>query len=230
MPADRSWVDTDLIASQADNIAATFLDPGRITVSYRDGQPVLELTDEEWAQIQSVELNIFLDDGEGYIDLGLDNTLYLDGNVLPLEFDGTWLTLNGQIVAYYLVSDTQNSDGSWTTIGRIPALLNGELMNLQVLFDDENPYGTVTGAYPLYENGETETQPKGLVPILPGDTLEFLCDYYGYDNSYLSSYTLGTGFTVNGALELENLAIENDELIASCRLTDIYGNHYWLSF
>ncbi len=230
MPADRSWVDTDLIASQADNIAATFLDPGRITVSYRDGRPVLELTDKEWVQIQSVELNVFVDDGEGYVDLGLDNTLYLDGNVLPLEFDCTWLTLNGQIVAYYLVSDTQNPDGSWTTVGRIPALLNGELMNLQVLFDDENPYGTVTGAYPLYENGETETQPKGLVPILPGDTLEFICDYYGYDNSYLSSYTLGTGFTVSDALELENLSIENDTLIASCRLTDIYGNHYWLSF
>jgi len=230
MPADRSWVDTELIASQADNIAASFLDPGRITVSYRDGKPVLELTDEEWAQIQSVELNVFVDDGEGYIDLGLDNTLYLDGNVLPLEFDGTWLTLNGQIVAYYLVSDTQNPDGSWTTIGRIPALLNGELMNLQVLFDGENPYGTVTGAYPLYENDETETQAKGLIPLLPGDRVEFLCDYYGYDNSYQSSYTLGTGFIVNGAMELENLTIENDALIASCRVTDIYGNHYWLSF
>ena len=230
MPADRSWVDTELIASQADNIAASFLDPGRITVSYRDGKPVLELTDEEWAQIQSVELNVFVDDGEGYVDLGLDNTLYLDGNVLPLEFDGTWLTLNGQIVAYYLVSDTQNPDGSWTTIGRIPALLNGELMNLQVLFDGENPYGTVTGAYPLYENDETETQAKGLIPLLPGDRVEFLCDYYGYDNSYQSSYTLGTGFIVNGAMELENLTIENDALIASCRVTDIYGNHYWLSF
>ena len=133
-------------------------------------------------------------------------------------------------MAYYLVSDTQNPDGSWTTVGRIPALLNGELMNLQVIFDGENPYGAVTGAYPLYENGETETAPKGLVPILPGDTLEFLCDYYSYDNSYESSYTLGTGFVVDGALELENLTLEADNLVVSCRLTDIYGNHYWLSF
>ncbi len=230
MPADKSWVDTELIAENADRIAGNFLDPGRITVSYVNGQPVLQLTEEEWALVQSAELNVFVDDGEGYIDLGLDNVLYLDGNNLPLEFDGTWLNLNGQPVAYYMVSDTQNPDGSWTTIGRIPALLNGELMNLQVVFDDENPYGTVTGAYPLYENGETETSAKGLIPILPGDTLEFLCDYYGYDNSYESSYTLGTGFVADGNLELENLTIENENLIASCRLTDIYGNHYWLSF
>ena len=230
MPADRSWVDTELIADHAERIAADFLDPGRITVSYRNGQPVLALTDAEWAKIQSVELNIFVDDGAGYVDLGLDNTLYLDGDVLPLDFDGTWLTLNGQVVAYYLVSDTPNPDGSWTTVGRIPALLNGELVNLQVIFDGENPYGTVTGAYPLYENGETETLPKGLLPIRRGDVLEFLCDYYGYDNSYQSSYTLGTGFIVGDKLELENLTLENSALIPSVRVTDIYGNHYWLSF
>ena len=34
----------------------------------------------------------------------------------------------------------------------------------------------------------------------------------------------------DGGEELENLTIENDALIASCRVTDIYGNHYWLSF
>ena len=49
MPAERSWVDTELIADSAERIAARFLDPGRIAVTYRGKQPVLELSDDEWA-------------------------------------------------------------------------------------------------------------------------------------------------------------------------------------
>ena len=229
LPADRAWVDTGLIADHAADIAGSFLDPGRIAVTNSNGRSVVSLTDEEWGLVQTVELNVFVDDGEGYLDLGFDNVFELDGNDLLLDYDGTWLTLNRQPVAYYLVSDSQNPDGSWTTMGRIPALLNGELVNLQVIFDDANPYGAVTGAYPFYENSETETAPKGLVPLVNGDKLEFVCDYYGYDGSYKSSYTLGTGLTVKGELTLENLKL-NNELTPSFRITDVYGNHYWISF
>ena len=229
MPADLSWVDTKLIASSARQMANDFLDPGRIAVSYKNGRPVLELTAEEWAKVQTVELNIFADDGAGYIDLGFDNIFQFDGDALILEHDGTVLTLNGQLVAYYLVSDTLNPDGTWTTIGRIPAMLNGELVNLQVIFNDENPYGTVTGAYPYYDNGETETSPKGLVPIQYGDKLIFVCDYYSYDGSYQSSHLLQSGFTVTSPLILSNTNITNNT-IPSYRITDLYGNHYWLSF
>jgi hypothetical protein len=229
MPANLSWVDTGLIAANARSLADNFLDPGRIAVSYRDDRPVLALTDAEWEKVQTVELNLFADDGEGYIDLGFDNVFDFEDNALLLEHDGPWLTINGQLVAYYLVSDTLNPDGTWTSIGRIPARLNGELVNLQVVFNDENPYGVVTGAYPFYEMGETETAPKGLVPIQNGDKLQFTCDYYGYDGSYKSSYVLGTGFTVSGPLTLVNLPVTN-ELNPSYRITDIYGNHYWLAF
>jgi len=171
-----------------------------------------------------------VDDGAGYIDLGLDNVFEFDGDDLILEYDGTWLCVDGQVAAYYLVSDVQNADGTWTTTGRIPALLNGEFVNLQVIFDGENPYGVITGAYPLYENGETETLPKGCVPLCVGDEVEFLCDYYGYDGSYSASYTLGTGFTVQSTdFYLENLSLDAAGIVASYKLTDIYGNSYWIS-
>ena len=230
LSGDLAWVDTQFIADHAKTVASSFLDPGRITVTNKDGVPVLKLTEEEWALIQTVELNVFVNDGEGYIDLGLDNTFSFDddGDML-LDFDGTWLTLDGKLAAYYLVSDNENPDGSWTTIGRIPVLLNGDLMNLQVVFDEENPYGAVTGAYPFYENGETETSPKGLVPLQRGDKIEFLCDFYGYDGSYQSSHVLGTALTVTGNLKLENFKITNPA-VPSFRITDIYGNHYWLAF
>ena len=229
LAGDRSWVDTGLIADHAEAMSENFLDPGRIAVSYVNGQPVVSLTDEEWGLIQTVELNVFAEDENGYIDLGLDNYFEMDGNDLLLNYDGTWLTLNGKLVAYSLVSDTQNPDGSWTTIGRIPAILNGDPVNLQVIFNDDNPYGTVSGAYPYYQSGETETSPKGLIPILDGDELVFVCDHYGYDNTYQGSYTLGTSLTVSGELTLENLDVTNN-VIPSYRFTDIYGNHYWITF
>ena len=229
MPADYDWVDTELIADQAQVIAENYLNPAHITASAKNGTQVLSLSEEEWALIQTVELNVFVNDGDGFIDLGLDNTFeWDDDNDLLLEYDGSWLTLNDQVCAYYLVSDTQLDDGSWLTVGRIPALLNGDFVNLQVVFDDENPEGVITGAYPLYDSDLIEVQAKGDIPVQPGDSIELLCDYYDLDGSYSASYTLGEEFTVpQSGLTLRNRNLEAQNVSVTYRLTDIYGNHYW---
>ena len=229
MPSEYSWVDTDLIAAQAERISQNYLDPSRLVATERNGRNVLRLTDDEWSLIQTVELNVFVPDGDGYIDLGLDNTFDWYENDMLLEYDGTWLTLNGNVCAYYLVSDTELDDGSWVTVGRIPALLNGEFVNLRVVFDDANPAGAVTGAYPLYADEETDVLPKGDIAINAGDTIELLCDYYDLDGSYSASYTLGTKFTVpQSGLSLYNLTLAVGDVDATYRITDIYGNHYWI--
>lgn len=230
MPGDYDWVDTSLIADKAYDIAGQFVDPSRVTPTRKNGKTVLELTDDEWKLIQTVELNVFAGDAGGYIDLGLDNTFDWADDDLLLEWDGTWLTLNGNVCAYYLVSDTEEADGTWTTVGRIPALLNGELVNLQVVFDTHDPEGTVTGAYPMYDDGQTDVQAKGNIRVVPGDKIELLCDYYDADGNYNASYTLGTTFTVpEEGFTLRNLALENENVRATYRLTDIYGNHFWIA-
>ncbi len=230
MPEELRWIDTQLIAQNAEKISNNYIDPGHIIVTQKDGKNVLSLTEEEWAKIQTVEVNLFVDDGNGFIDLGRDNTFeWTDNNDLLLEFDGTWLTVDGHAAAYYLESDTENDDGSWTTVGRIPAKLNGELVNLQVVFDDENESGIITGAFPYYDDDETDTVPKGGIAVKVGDEIQLLCDYYTYNDAYEDSYTLGNPFTVGS----EGLSLNNMKLsgISNCqvswRLTDIYGNHYW---
>ena len=229
MPTGYEWVDTELIADQAASIVGQYLDPARITASRKDGKNVLSLTEDEWALIQTVELNVFAEDGGDFLDLGLDNTFDWYGDDLLLEYDGTWLTLNGNVCAYYLVSDTQQGDGSWVTVGRIPALLNKQLVNLQVVFDGAHPEGTVTGAYPLYDGG-VDVIAKGDIAVQPGDSIELLCDCYRKDGSYSASYTLGTSFTVpESGLTLRNLRLEAEGLDVTYRLTDLYGNHYWIS-
>lgn len=229
MPAEYDWVDTQLISDHAEDISDNYINPARLVTTQRDGRNVLSLTEKEWSLIQTVELNVFSDDGDGYIDLGLDNTFDWYGDALLLEYDGTWLTLNGNVCAYYLLSDTKLEDGTWTTVGRIPALLNGEPVNLRVVFDSANPEGVITGAYPLYSDGETDVQAKGNIEVAAGDKIELLCDYYNEDGSYSASYSLGDAFRVpESGLKLRNLSLNTDSLIVTYRLTDIYGNHYWI--
>ena len=71
-----------------------------LTLTRKGGKHVLELDEEMWEQITDAELEVFADDGGGYLDLGLDNVLEYDedGNLID-EWDGTWLTLNGQPAA-----------------------------------------------------------------------------------------------------------------------------------
>ena len=232
MPTEYDWVDTDMIADRASYLSEQFIDPSRLTATTKNGRKVLELTDGEWSLIQTAELNVFAYDGDGYIDLGLDNTFeWLDDYAMLLEYDGTWLTLNGNVCAYYLVSDTQQSDGSWVTVGRIPALLNGSFVNLQVVFDDEHPEGTVTGAYPLYEDSGIDVQAKGDIEIVPGDEIELLCDFYDENGDYSTSYTLGSSFKVpQDGLSVYNMRINTQSVSLTYRLTDIYGNHFWVPF
>ena len=39
----------------------------------QDSGPVLRLEESQWELVQELELNVFYDDGEGFIDLGMDN-------------------------------------------------------------------------------------------------------------------------------------------------------------
>ena len=228
MPTELEWVDTDLVADSAEIIADNYIDPSHITVTEKNGQNVLSLTEKEWSLIQTAELNVFVDDGEGFIDLGLDNVAeYNDDGDLILDYDGTWLALDGNFVAYYLVSDTDNGDGTYTTVGRIPAKLNGELVNIKVIFDSAHPYGVITGASALYSD-ETDTAPKADMPIKAGDKITPLCDYYDYDGDFSAAYELGGEFTVGSKTPvIENLTIEDASFSVCYRLTDIYGNVYW---
>ena len=250
MPASLDWVDTDLVAGKAMDIARNRLDPARIAVTDKNGVPTLVLTDEEWALIDSAALNIFVEDEDGFIDLGYDNYLtFDDDNDLSLTFDGTWLCLDGNPAAFYMIKAEEEG-----TYGRVPARLTGlrarnaddgtlkvdgassgedvsgtetvEMMVNLIVFIDMEGNAVVLGADPLYAD-ETETQAKGSIPIQAGDEIQLLCDHYALDGTFSGSYTLGTPFTVGDTINVDYRAISNDSISVSYRLTDIYANVYW---
>ena len=111
--------------------------------------------------------------------------------------------------------------------GRAPALHNGVRSELLLTFDDERPQGYVAGVRSVYLDGETDTVAKGQTGLEPGDTLEFLCDYYSYDGSYEDSYLLGEPLTVGAeAPAISDVPLEGVTR-AAYRITDLFGQHHW---
>jgi len=192
-----------------------------------DSCPVLRLPEEQWALVQSLELNLFYDDGEGFIDLGLDNVFdFNDSGELLGTWDGTWLAINGQPVAYYHTS-TVDDGTHYTITGRVPVLHNGRRAELLLAFDEETPCGYVSGVRAVYGPEETQTIAKSSAALAEGDTLEFLCDYYGYDGTYQDSYRLGEPLVVTGEpLSIGNVPLEGSAR-ASYRFTDLYQQSWW---
>ncbi len=217
------WMDESEVKEAASYIEKHSLNGVDLSVTEKEGQKVLHLAEDEWKNVQTLELNVFYDDGEGYVDLGLDNTFDFDndGNLLG-ESDGTWLAVNGQPVAYY----HERTSGGVTT-GYIPAFLNGERVELLVVFDDANPRGSIVGARRVYTGGETETVAKNTEALQQGDQIDFLCDYYTYDGVYQDTYYLGETLTVNGTLRISNVPLGDGNLHVTYRFTDIYQQHYW---
>ncbi|MBR2276074.1 MAG: peptidase C11, partial [Lachnospiraceae bacterium] len=188
----------------------------------------LMLTEEQWGLVHDLDLNVFYDDGEGYIDLGLDNVMEYDdnGNLIG-AYDNTWLTINGAVVAYYHTDTVEESAGSYTISGYVPAFLNGERVKLLLVFDEANPQGYISGAVSDYED-EADTIAKNTIALSDGDELQFICDYYNYDGEYQDSYKLGDPITVSASdgIVIGNMDIGTSTL-ATYRLTDIYEQTYW---
>ncbi len=216
------------VESASEIIAGNQLDTSDF-VWIKDGKDYkLAIDGEQWKQIHSLQLNVFYDDGEGYIDLGLDNVYRITENgELVNDFDGTWLAIDNQVVPYYYI-DTVTEGDNYTITGRVPVMINGQRANLILVFDSENPYGYIAGARYDYVNGETETIAKGLESLEEGDKIDFVCDYYTYDGEYQDSYLVGEQITYTGDHEISNLELDDEEKCSAIyMLTDIYDNEYW---
>ncbi|MEA4870252.1 MAG: clostripain-related cysteine peptidase [Christensenella sp.] len=224
---DSSWVDEALVRSRAAAYAENNAGFSGLMLTYKGEIPTLVLTEDQWSRVVTLEQNVYIDDGEGYIDLGLDNVANYDAdNDLMMSYDGTWMSLNGQIVAYYLVSEDQVDD-TYTILGRVPALLNGTRVNIILEFTNENPDGAVLGAQYDYAAATTSTIMKGLVKIVKGDQIDFLCDFYNYDGTFNDAYYLGEQMTATGDWVIGNATLGDVNWQMTYRITDNYGGQYW---
>ncbi len=223
----RSMNEND-VDSVAQYLADNYFDSSALVWSENNGSTEMKLSEEQWGLVQDLELNVFFDDGEGYIDLGLDNVFDIsDDGALKGEYDGTWLAINDQPVAYYH-TNTVDDGSDYSITGRVPVLLNGERADLILVFDNDNPDGFVAGVRYDYQNDETDTIAKVLPTLTEGDTIDFVCDYYTYDGEYENSYLIGEQLVYDGNdLVISNVEIDADAAAAAYMFTDIYCQNYW---
>ncbi|MBE6010904.1 MAG: hypothetical protein E7236_09670 [Lachnospiraceae bacterium] len=193
---------------------------------------MLVLSDDKWAQITSADLNVFIDDGDGFLDLGLDNVAeYNEEGDLIDSWDGTWLTLQGQPCAVYPISDEDvDGNGLYITQKFIPALLNGERVNLIIEFNEETGEDRVLGAQSITPSGVVG---RGYTTMNGGDIITLICDYYDRAGNFQAQYTIGDPIIVpeDCVLTIVNKELtssEDTQMLYTYRLTDLYQAHYWL--
>ena len=203
-------------------IQENHFDPSNLV--WRNGR--ITLPESQWNLIQSVNRNIFFDDGSGFIDLGMDPDYETDGNDLLSSFDGTVISVDGQPIAFYFLDSVEEGD-YYRITGYSPAMLNGVRVDLLFVFDQDNPYGYIAGARQVYPDSDWSTLPKNLIQIGRGDQLQFLCDYFDYEGNYQDSYRLGKPITLGYNILISNTPVERGRCSVTYCLTDLYQNPWW---
>ena len=221
---DRAPLSED---EMADYFADNFFDDSYLEWEVSENVNAIVMPEEQWELVQTLQANMFYDDGEGFIDLGLDNVYEFDeeGNLLAPK-EATWLAINEQPVAYYHESTVDDGE-DYSITGRVPVLYNDERAELVIEFTDENPYGEVVGVRRVYVEGETETIAKTMDKVKDGDVIDFVCDYYSYDGEYIDSYMFGDRLVVDGELTISDVYVDADAANLTYLFTDIYNQQHW---
>jgi len=210
-----------------DYVTHNQIDVEQLVWTEENGQKLLKLTEEQWAEIYGIVQSKYYDDGEGYVELGTDNVFEFDddGNLIG-STESDWVSINSQPVAYYF--DSMDDDGeNYVIRGHVPAYLNGNKVNLNIIFDTENPDGYIDGATAVYEENESETVAKNIVELKKGDKLQFICSYYDYDDNFVSNYKLGEEMTVTDKMEIRNTIVKGGKMEICYCLTDQYNRQHW---
>ena len=191
-------------------------------------QNVISLSEAEWELVDQILYNLMIDDGEGYIDLGMDAVFDFDsdGNLLAPQ-DRAWIAINNQPVAFYF-DHTNVSDQGTEFVGYVPALLNDEYVYIVITFDSEHPDGAITGIWSNPPEADYSELPVDELEFWhTGDVVDFLADYYDYSGEYIDSFLLGESMTVTENMLVSYVYLPEGSLRESFRFTDLDQNIYW---
>lgn len=192
-----------------------------------DGRWVLELSEEDWEIVNDAAMQMFAVYDGFYVDMGLDDYCEFDdyGNLI-VEYDQTWVALDGQVVPFFHESYTSDGD-SFFTCGSVLCVYNGIDAEIVLVWDTEHPSGYAAGVRPVYTDSVAA---KGLYDICDGDTFQVYYDIYDEDLNYVETMTLDDEiFTVQDSLEVgyADAAEQLGDTFIYYVLEDIYNNTYY---
>ena len=194
----------------------------------------MDLTDEDMQSLSYAEANLMMDvsdaDFESYVDFGYTRDVIVDweqGKLYGL-FNGTWPTLDGQMVCVY---DQVANDKYVRSL--IPVTRNGEETYLLVVFDEQNPGGVVVGSTEGYNDAGVPV--RGYDKLVEGDIIvpQYELIYWDENDDQQSEPFEGDAITVgkDGAITFGYEPVETgaDYVYCFC-LNDIYGGYQFSDF
>ncbi|SEA65861.1 hypothetical protein SAMN05216349_12123 [Oribacterium sp. KHPX15] len=204
-------------------------------IPYRevDGNYVIDITHEQLDTMTFCGLEVWLDTGEGYMEMGIDiwkeNTG--DGNIIA-SYDNSWVTLNDVFVPYYMQDLGMRTDGSAYDYGYIPAILNDDdYIWIRVEFvqpEEGDGWATVQGYWIVEEMDEEGGDGiRNLKQLKAGDTLDYVSFFHSYDGEK-TPCMMGERVTVpEEGLTVGYMLMEDPSTVIHFILEDVYKNTYY---
>jgi hypothetical protein len=208
------------------------------------GEKDIALPGEQWELVEGLAYNLFYDNGDGYINMGMDVAYDFDEQGRLMAPEKTWIAINNQPVAFYHEFSLGSGDALIVN-GYVPALVNGERVDILLVW--QNDEWSITGLRQVYADGETEAVAKAIPGVFDsadgdladwakaaekpfwkvGDTIDFLAEFWTYAGVYEDSYIIGDPMTVTENMTVSDVTIDEGTVRQSYRFTDIYQQHYW---
>ncbi|MDD3336775.1 MAG: clostripain-related cysteine peptidase, partial [Eubacteriales bacterium] len=194
----------------------------------------IEMTEEQLNNLATAEANLMMDvsdpDFECYVELGYVQDVIVNwdrGKIYGL-FDGTWATLDGQMVCMYdqIVNERY-------VRSLIPIKLNDKECYLLVIFDNDNPYGYVAGATEGYT--ESGAPARGTIALEEGDRVIPMYELLYWDeNEEMQSEPFEGEEIIVGedkSIPFAYAEVESDaDYVYGFCLTDVYGDYEFTDF
>lgn len=184
-----------------------------------------ELPDKTWDTILDCKTAAYLETEEGLMYIGQEHFSDTDAAGHPLvSMDGIWARVNGHVVCYEGEEPMVAEEGTIYK-GKVRALLNGtDEIEMHIEWDpvtedaEEEIPGYVTG-YSRTDEKESFFTKKGLEQFKPGDTIEFIFDFYDESGNLIKTGVYGDKLTV---ITDEGLTV-SDELFEAGTVVHYFG-------
>ena len=226
------------VAEAEEPVSFELDEDGLLVLTETEDGFVVEITDEQYDAMAFADIGVFIDDGEGYIDLGNDTQVEYDdyGNLI-IDFGYNWVAINGNNVPFYTIDEGIDAYGKWYSYGVVYAEFTsartGETRDIEILlyWDEDHDGGYVKGYRTASdnENGPSQAE-RNLTNFVKGDKIRFTCEFYTYDGDYDDSYYLGDEIVVNQPLVVTYEEIEGYDCLVYGHIRDLYGNDYYTEF
>lgn len=234
--SSEDWYNSELANDITAEDTLELNEYGEVVADWVDDNYAIRLSAENYENISYIETFAYLEDGEGYIDLGADDIYqiqeYTDGSAdLIISFDNTWIALNGQIVPYYATGTGEMKNGQSYSEGEVYAILtdgiSGEQKDIviNVFWNNDTGEASILGYRDRVEDGSQAA--RKLFRFKDGDKIQPLCDYYTLDGEYDDEYLFGDEIVVNGEISISYENLGENPVDVGIHFIDIYDIDYW---